>query len=344
MLQRFDQQTEAAFLQLLAEKYQLLGQLDLPSKQRSITSRNFVSAINALAEYMREHNLPIPNRTVLERFRDDMAHGRWPNGEQLSVSTINARLAAARKWLRSVADDVVDLQMKIALRDWANVKDVKRTLVQDEVESEDVVDYGRRFELEAVQQFMQSFPTHLKGRRDRAVCALALGAGLRVSEIVALTKTDLYSRNRHGQLAILIRRGKHNRKRAVVMADWNSWVYKAVESYLRGAMPQHERAPIIRRVRRFEGDFISVERSITERGLQMMFEGKKPYRIEYRGELVIPAFHDFRRTYAFLCRQFGMEMDAIREQLGHSSVVTTERYIGHDVDWSHRVPGWKVDI
>ncbi len=344
MLQRFDPQTEIAFQQLLAEKYRLLGQLDLPTKQRSITARNFVSAINALANYMSMNNMPIPNRTVLERFRDDMTAGRWPDGERLSVSTINARLAAARKWLRSVADDVIDLQMKIALRDWANVKDVKRTLVQDEVESEDIVDYGRRFELDAVQKFMQGFPTHLKGRRDRAVCALALGAGLRIGEIVALTKSDLYSQNRYGQSAILIRRGKHNRKRAVVMADWNSWVYKAVENYLRSAPPLQERAPIIRRVKRYEGDFISFERSITERGLQMMFEGKKAYQIEYHGETVIPAFHDFRRTYAFLCRQFGMEMDAIREQLGHSSVITTERYIGHDVDWSHRVPGWNIEF
>jgi len=60
--------------------------------------------------------------------------------------------------------------------------------------------------------------------------------------------------------------------------------------------------------------------------------------------VVNPACHDLRRTYAKISKQSGMSFEALRDNLGHASVVTTERYVGRDIDWSERVPNWTVRI
>jgi integrase len=45
--------------------------------------------------------------------------------------------------------------------------------------------------------------------------------------------------------------------------------------------------------------------------------------------------HDLRRTAAKLCRAAGGELEQIQMPLGHSSVQTTERYIGTKQDLAH---------
>ena len=40
--------------------------------------------------------------------------------------------------------------------------------------------------------------------------------------------------------------------------------------------------------------------------------------------------HDFRRTCAKLCRKAGGDLEEIKFLLGHSSIQTTERYLGSE--------------
>jgi integrase len=49
-------------------------------------------------------------------------------------------------------------------------------------------------------------------------------------------------------------------------------------------------------------------------------------------EIGIEAFgaHDLRRTCAKLCRKNGGDLEQIKFLLGHSSIQTTERYLGSD--------------
>jgi site-specific recombinase XerD len=39
--------------------------------------------------------------------------------------------------------------------------------------------------------------------------------------------------------------------------------------------------------------------------------------------------HDMRRTCAKLCRESGGDLEQIQFLLGHASIQTTERYLGH---------------
>jgi integrase len=45
--------------------------------------------------------------------------------------------------------------------------------------------------------------------------------------------------------------------------------------------------------------------------------------------------HDLRRTTAKLCRAAGGELEQIQLLLGHSSIQTTERYLGTKQDLAH---------
>src|SRR3954453_23004281 len=58
----------------------------------------------------------------------------------------------------------------------------------------------------------------LKGKRDRALLALLIGAGLRRSEVSALTFEQI--QQREGRWAIVDLRGKGNRIRTVPMPSW----------------------------------------------------------------------------------------------------------------------------
>lgn len=228
----FDRDTTATIAEMLAAQQIRLAQLDRLPKDRSLTARNYGSAIIALGGYMAQNGAPLPTKSLLTSWRDDMLSGRaTKNGKPASTSTVNSRLSAARKLLRGVADDVTDITVKTVLNNWATVEDAKKTALDDADKTES--DYGRRFTLEAVEKLIKSIPTnHLKGLRDRAMIAVMVGAGLRVSEVSNLTLRDMFGAvNEQGQRGIKVRRGKHNKTRVIVLNGWNSWVIQAVQAY-----------------------------------------------------------------------------------------------------------------
>jgi site-specific recombinase XerD len=239
---------------------------------------NFDSSITSLGKYLETIGEPLPTRSALDRWRDDMLR------EGKAVRTINARLAAARKLLRAVARDSTDLQIKMVLNDWANVADAKATIVQDKTEA----DYGRRLTLEALDKLVNSIPLERdKGYRDRALVAVMGGAGLRVSEAVALTMRDVFlTENEAGQRGIRVRKGKHNKSRIVVLNSWNSWVISAVQAYTdkMGLLPiKHPNAPIFRGVDPWGNDNGA---QLSTRGGQRAIEA---YKADYQGKAVTSA-------------------------------------------------------
>jgi site-specific recombinase XerD len=340
-IQVFDNSTNASVQQMLVDQHNRLGQLDpatgKPLAVRSITARNYDSSIKEMGKYLRAHGYPMPTKSALESWRDSML------ADGLAVSTAKARLAAARKLLRAVADDCTDLTVKMVLNDWAKVTDPKATHLQDKIET----DYGKRLTLESLRALIASIPTnHIKGLRDRALIAVMVGAGLRVSEAVNLTIYDMLSTtNESGQRGIYIRKGKHNKSRVVVLNGWNSWVIKAVETYLAAlelTALQNPTERVFRGVHYIAGgQYISKGNSLDTRNAHRAIQD---YQAEYQGEMVLIAPHDLRRTYAKLSKQAGMSWEALSANLGHSSITVTEKYVGKDVDWTERVPNWTIDL
>jgi site-specific recombinase XerD len=352
----FDSDTTSAIAQMLAAQQTRLAQLDRQPKDRTLTARNYGSAIIALGDYMVEHGAALPTKSVLGGWRDDMLSGRaTKNGQPASVSTVNSRLAAARKLLRGVADDVTDITVKTVLNDWSTVTDAKKTALADEDKTE--ADYGRRFTLEAVDKLIHSVDTtNLKGLRDRALIAVMVGGGLRVSEVANLTMRDLFDTvNEQGQRGIKVRQGKHNKTRTVVLNGWNSWVIKAAQSYTDAiglTVLEHADQRVFRGVkvekRAVKGDksrqgeaYASAGNSVTARNIEGAVNS---YTAEWNRQTVNVTCHDLRRTYAKISKQSGMSWEALRANMGHSSVMITEKYVGLDVDWSERVPNWTIKL
>jgi integrase/recombinase XerD len=156
----------------------------------------------------------------------------------------------------------------------------------------------------------------LKGIRDRAILAILLMCGLRRAELLRLRVKDLQQRD--GRWVFLDLLGKGNRIRTVPVPTHaklalDRWTTAAgiVDGYL----------------------FRPVNRTgvVSEHGIQ---DEKDIWRLvmTYARQIGLErlAPHDLRRTCAKLCRKNGGELEQIAFLLGHSSIQTTERYLGSE--------------
>ncbi len=242
-----------------------------------------------------------------------------------------------RKLLNAVADSTTDLQVKFVLRDWATVADPKAVVVQDMIEE----DYGLRLSLDSVQKLMSSIPKdHVKHLRDRAIIALGVGAGLRISEIVKLTTKDVCStKNEMGQRGIRIRDSKHGKTRIVVLDGASSWVFQEYMNFSSDFYPESRAILGVKPVR---NGYVSYGKSLSANNAAAIYNSETGYKALYNGKMVHITSHDLRRTYAYLSKRSGMSWEALRLNLGHSSVQVTERYVGTDVNWDERIPSWNI--
>jgi integrase/recombinase XerD len=151
----------------------------------------------------------------------------------------------------------------------------------------------------------------LKGTRDVALLAVLLGAGLRRSEVTALRVEDL--QQREGRWLIVDLVGKGGRVRSVPIAPW---VKAAIDRWLSAA--------------RINADcvFRAVDKGGSVRRDKMTDAGV--YAV-LRGYAELSP-HDARRTFARLARQASAGIEQIQLSLGHSSIQTTERYLGTKQD------------
>ena len=159
-----------------------------------------------------------------------------------------------------------------------------------------------------------------KGLRDRAMFATLLGCGLRRSEVAALTMRHIQQRDNRWCIVDLI--GKHNRVRTVPMP---TWVKNAIDAWSSAASVSD--GHLFRPVHR--GDQVCGLR-VSEKVIWQLL---RPYAIAAGVPGIAP--HDLRRSCAKMCRAAGGELEQIQLLLGHSSVQTTERYLGTKQDLAH---------
>jgi integrase/recombinase XerD len=159
-----------------------------------------------------------------------------------------------------------------------------------------------------------------KGLRDRAMLAVLLGCGLRRSEVAALMLKHIQQRDNRWCIVDLL--GKHGRVRTIPMPTWvkvtiDAWTEAA------GVTEGH----VLRRIAR--GDQVGRE-PMSEKVVWQLLQ---PYATAAGVPGIAP--HDLRRSCAKMCRAAGGELEQIQLLLGHSSVQTTERYLGTKQDLVH---------
>lgn len=170
-----------------------------------------------------------------------------------------------------------------------------------------------------VKRLLDSANTRtIRGRRDKVVIGLLVGAGLRREELAGLTFADVFIQPIAGKFRTVLNvHGKGAKDRIVPINDRLA----AMLDTWAGAV----------------GATGPMARSISKGGaIGASLTGGAILQIVARAGAAIDkpdlAPHDLRRTYAQLGYEAGVKIVQISRLLGHSDVGTTQRYLNLDLD------------
>lgn len=192
---------------------------------------------------------------------------------------------------------------------------VKVAVVQDRVDSE-----ALRLTPEQAGALLASPGTAtIRGLRDTATIGMLLCTGIREAELCGLDVADLRQKI-GGELCLHVREGKGNKTRAVPYGALD-WVVVLVQAWLDAAGIVD--GPVFRGFWK-GGQTVRPDR-LSVRAVGDIL-GAHPVTIE--GKLRIARPHDLRRTFAAIQYAAGVDLEAIRQNLGHARIETTLAYIG----------------
>ncbi|HBV97357.1 MAG: integrase [Peptococcaceae bacterium BICA1-7] len=140
--------------------------------------------------------------------------------------------------------------------------------------------------------------------RDEAIIGIMLHAGLRISEVCALQRGDLYIGDRAGK--VIVRQGKGNKHREVPLN-------KTIRKILSRWMEENPKGPLFPNLRN---------------GGPITSNGVYKHLIEYAYQVKLPELtpHSLRHTFCKSAIDRGIPIDQVAMMAGHSSLDVTKRY------------------
>ncbi|CAN5404815.1 hypothetical protein BH10ACI4_BH10ACI4_05830 [soil metagenome] len=271
-----------------------LRQMVLDSVTSPHSRRNYDKALDLLFAFAASRPL---TRALLLEYRTSM--------EDLAPSTVNVRLAAVRKLVSEARKNGM-----LSHEDAANLTDIPNV-------KEKGTRLGNWLTKEQARELL-AVPDRstVKGKRDYAILALLVGCALRRRELASLTVEDIQMRENRWVIIDLV--GKGGRVRTVAIPVW---VKKGIDAWQEAGSV--DKGPLLRSI----GKGGKVGESLSDWAIwSVVTEAAKEIGIERFGA------HDLRRTCAKLCRKAGGDLEQIKFLLGHSSIQTTERYLGSEQD------------
>jgi site-specific recombinase XerD len=259
------------------------------------TRRAYSQALDEFLIWFRDEPGREFNKAAVQKYRAELEI------KGLAPSSINVRLSAIRRLALEGADNgVMAPELAAGI---ARAKGAKRGGVR----------LGHWLTAEQAEHFL-ALPDlkTLKGNRDGAVLAILLGAGLRRSELTSLDCEHVQERD--GRWVIVDLAGKMGRIRSVPIP---LWAHAAITRWK--DMAGISEGAIFRSVTR-HGQVKS--RRLSPQGV---FSIVKTYA-EKLHVTVRP--HDLRRSFARFAHIGLAPLEQIQLSLGHSSVATTEIYLG----------------
>jgi integrase len=254
--------------------------------------RNYAKALDDLFAFSAGRPL---SRALLMQYRATM--------DALAPSTVNVRLSAVRKMVFEARKNGM-----IGAEEAANLTEVPN-IPQKGTRLGNWLTREQARELLAVPD-----RSTLKGKRDYVILAILVGCALRREELAVLDVDTIQLREGRWVLADL--EGKGRRVRTVAIPVW---VKQGINAWMTAAGVEDGR--LIRAVT--QGS--KIKDSMSGWAVWSVVERcAKQIGIERFGA------HDLRRTCAKLCRKNGGGLEQIKFLLGHSSIQTTERYLGSE--------------
>jgi integrase len=263
------------------------------------SKRNYAKALDEVFTLCANRSQGL-SRALLMEYRAAMLE------KKLSASTVNVRLSALRKLVgEAQRNGIIDAEEAANLAGVPNLPQrgtrLGNWLTRDQAK-----------ELLTVPD-----RSTLKGKRDYVILSLLMGCALRRQELASLDIESIQMRE--GRWVVADLRGKGGRVRTVAIPLWvkqgiNAWMIAAKIEDGRLLRPLSKSGKLI-------GDELGdwAIWSVVE-------QAAKEIGIEHFGA------HDLRRTCAKLCRKNGGDLEQIKFLLGHSSIQTTERYLGSEQD------------
>ena len=262
------------------------------------SKKNYALALDELAAFCSERQQAI-SRTLILEFRAALLD------RELSPSTVNVKLSAIRKLV-----DEAKRAGFIGAEEASQMSDVPN-VAQRGTRLGNWLTKEQARELLAVPDRSTT-----KGKRDYCILALLVGCALRRRELASLTVEDIQMRENRWVIADL--RGKGGRIRTVAVP---MWVKQGMNAWQAAA--KIEEGPLLRSVNKVG----KVGETLSDWAVwSVVTDSAKEIGIERFGA------HDLRRTCAKLCRKAGGDLEQIKFLLGHSSIQTTERYLGSEQD------------
>jgi integrase len=255
------------------------------------SKRNYAKALDDLFLFAASRPL---TRALLMEWRAAM--------NKLSPSTVNVRLSAMRKLVTEARRNGM-----LGAEEAANLTEIPNI-------PEKGTRLGNWLTREQAKELL-AVPDRstIKGKRDYAILALLVGCALRRQELAELDVEKIQMRE--GRWVIVDLRGKGGRVRTVAIPIW---VKHAIDAWMIAGNVEDGR--LLRPV--LKGGKVKGE-TLTDWSIWSVVErSAKEIGIERFGA------HDLRRTCAKLCRKSGGDLEQIKFLLGHSSIQTTERYLG----------------
>ena len=263
-------------------------------------SRNkVVRVLNAVAQdfgYDSLNDCPWEKMTydaVLAFRTRQMEKGLSPATVNLQICTL--RMVAKQAWLKGM----MSIETYSAIRE---VKSVRGSRVSK----------GRALNTRETGKLIAS--SELKGTsigvRDAAIIALAVGCGMRRAEIATLKLSDI---NHDTRIITIL--GKGNKQRKVAPSN-DAWERLKDWLSLRGEEGGENVFVAVKK-----GDNIQPYWAITASAIYQLLKSRA-------GDSQVSAFtpHDLRRTFATRLLESGADINTVRQAMGHSSVITTQRY------------------
>ena len=284
----------------LVEAQQRLRRMVLDSLPSPNSRRNYAKALDDL--FALSAGRPL-TRALFMEYRASM--------EALAPSTVNVRLSAVRKLVAEARQNGL-----IGIEDAASLSEVPN-IRQKGIRLGNWLTREQAKELLAVPD-----RSTLRGKRDYVILALLVGCALRRQELATLDVETIQLREGRWVLADLEGKGRRIRTVAIPV-----WVKQGINAWMTAAGIEDGR--LLRSISKGgkvgESKGGKVGESLSDWAVWSVVEqSAKEIGIEQFGA------HDLRRTCAKLCRKSGGDLEQIKFLLGHSSIQTTERYLGSE--------------
>lgn len=254
------------------------------------TIDNYLHYLNRFIDFAKDHNCNSINQIDKYLIKEYRLYLNNPMGKiELEKITQNYHLIALRSYLKYLQkNDLITYSAENITLAKTSPKEIEH-LILDEIEN----------------IFSQIKTDDLVGLRDRALLELLFSTGLRISEVINLDKNDVSS----DEISL---QGKGGKIRVVfVSSRAREWLDKYLHSRTNNEpalfINFSKRSPLTR---------------ITPRSIQRNLQ--KYTTLAGISKHVTP--HVLRHSFATDLLMAGADLRSVQELLGHSSIVTTQKY------------------